>query len=133
MTEQQVPAAAHLRAESLRGLCGGAVHLPGDPSYDLARSPWNLQMSDFPAAVAYPAFPDEVADVLRTATAAGLSVAPQGTGHGAPPLHGNLTEAVLLGNVSYRVGKPLTWDPKNLKTNEADAEKFLRTEYLKGW
>ena len=38
---------------------------------------------DFPAAVAYPAFPDEVADVLRAASAAGLSVAPQGTGHGA--------------------------------------------------
>jgi predicted dehydrogenase len=46
---------------------------------------------------------------------------------------GALTEAVLLGNVSYRVGKPLTWDAKNLKTNEADAEKFLRTEYRKGW
>jgi FAD/FMN-containing dehydrogenase len=96
VTQQQVPAPAHLRAESLRGLCGGAVHLPGDAAYDLARSPWNLQMSDHPAAVAYPAFPDEVAEVLCTAAAAGLSVAPQGTGHGAPPLSGNLTEAVLL-------------------------------------
>src|SRR4051794_23348422 len=62
----------------------------------MARSPWNLQMSDFPAAVAYPAFPDEVADVLRTATSAELAVAVQGTGHGAPPLHGRLTDAVLL-------------------------------------
>src|SRR4051794_12674920 len=62
----------------------------------MARSPWNLQMSDFPAAVAYPAFPDEVADVLRTATSAGLAVAVQGTGHGAPPLQGRLTDAVLL-------------------------------------
>ena len=96
MTQQQAPTTARSRAETLRGLCGGSVHLPGDPAYDLARSPWNLQMSDFPAAVAYPAFPDEVADVLRTAAAAGLSVAPQGTGHGAPPLQGNLTEAVLL-------------------------------------
>jgi FAD/FMN-containing dehydrogenase len=96
VTQQQVPTAAPLRAESLRGLCGGSVHLPGDPAYDLARSPWNLQMSDFPAAVAYPAFPDEVADVLRTATAAGLGVAVQGTGHGAPPLAGQLTDAVLL-------------------------------------
>jgi hypothetical protein len=89
------PPAAH-RAESLRGLCGGSVHLPGDPAYDLARSPWNLQVSDHPAAVAYPAFPDEVAEVLRAAAAADLSVAPQGTGHGAPPLQGHLTEAVLL-------------------------------------
>jgi predicted dehydrogenase len=46
---------------------------------------------------------------------------------------GALTEAVLLGTVAYRVGKPLTWDAKNLKTNEADAEKYLRTDYRKGW
>jgi FAD/FMN-containing dehydrogenase len=90
--EQVVPA----RAERLRGLCGGSVQLPGDPAYDMARSPWNLQMRDYPAAVAYPAFPDEVADVLRAAAAAGLQVAAQGTGHGAPPLEGRLTEAVLL-------------------------------------
>ena len=86
-----------LRAASLRGLCGGAVHLPGDPAYDMARAPWNLRMSDhYPAAVAYPAFPDEVADVVRAAAAAGLSVAAQGTGHGAPALEGRLGEAVLL-------------------------------------
>src|SRR3954465_1953837 len=82
VTQQPMPAPAHLRAEALRGLCGGSVHLPGDPAYDLARSAWNHQMCRPPAAVVYPAFPDEVADVLRTAAAAGLSVAPQGTGHG---------------------------------------------------
>ena len=31
-------------AEALRGLAGGAVHLPGDPLYDEARMPWNLQV-----------------------------------------------------------------------------------------
>jgi FAD/FMN-containing dehydrogenase len=72
------------------------VQLPGDPAYDMARSPWNLQMRDHPAAVAYPAFPDEVAEVLRAAAAAGLQVAAQGTGHGAPPLEGRLGDAVLL-------------------------------------
>jgi FAD/FMN-containing dehydrogenase len=85
-----------LRAAGLRGLCGGAVHLPGDPAYDLARVPWNVQVSHHPAAVAYPAYPDEVAEVVRAAAAAGLSVAAQGTGHGAPPLEGRLTDAVLL-------------------------------------
>jgi FAD/FMN-containing dehydrogenase len=85
-----------LRAARLRGLCGGAVHLPGDPAYDLARAPWNLQISDHPAAVAYPAFPDEVAEVVRAAAAAGLRVAAQGTGHGAPALEGRLHDAVLL-------------------------------------
>jgi FAD/FMN-containing dehydrogenase len=96
VTQQQVPTTARSRAATLRGLCGGSVHLPGDPAYDMARSPWNLQTSDFPAAVVYPAFPDEVAEVLRAAAAAGLSVAVQGTGHGAPPLQGRLSESVLL-------------------------------------
>jgi hypothetical protein len=83
-------------AESLRGLCGGAVHLPGDPGFDMASSPWNLQVQHHPAAVAYPASPSEVADVLRAAKRAGLQVAPQGTGHGAAPLDGHLGESVLL-------------------------------------
>ena len=83
-------------AEVLRGLCGGAVHLPGDPAYDEARLPWNLQADSHPAAVAYPAFPPEVSTVLRAAASVGLNVAPQGTGHGAPPLAGHLRDAVLL-------------------------------------
>jgi FAD/FMN-containing dehydrogenase len=84
------------RAAGLRGLCGGAVHLPGDPGYDTARVPWNVAVEHHPAAVAYPAFPDEVADVLRAAREAGLVVAPQGTGHGAAPFEGRLGSAVLL-------------------------------------
>lgn len=80
----------------LRDLCGGAVYLPGDREYDDARRPWNLRTDDRPAAVAYPAFPDEVAELVRAAAAAGLRIAPQGTGHGAPPLSGQLADAVLL-------------------------------------
>ena len=85
-----VPEPAAPRAEVLRGLCGGAVHLPGDAAFDEVRMPWNLQVDVRPAAVAYPAFPSEVADVVRAAASVGLRVAPQGTGHGAPPLAGQL-------------------------------------------
>jgi predicted dehydrogenase len=46
---------------------------------------------------------------------------------------GALTEAVLLGNVSYRCGKPLTWDAKSLKADVADAERYIRKEYRKPW
>jgi predicted dehydrogenase len=46
---------------------------------------------------------------------------------------GALTEAALLGDVAYRSGKPLIWDAMNLKVNESEAEKFLRTEYRKSW
>ena len=42
------------RAESLRGLCGGAVLLPGDPGFDRARLPWNVAVDQRPAAVAHP-------------------------------------------------------------------------------
>ncbi|HEX6150307.1 FAD-binding oxidoreductase [Nocardioides sp.] len=80
----------------LRSLCGGAVHLPGDPAYEEVRWPWNLQVDARPAAVAYPAFPSEVTDVVRHAAGLGLRVAPQGTGHGAPPLAGRLEDAILL-------------------------------------
>src|SRR5690349_18800345 len=82
-------------ANSLRGLCGGAVHLPGDPGYDTARTPWNVTVDQRPAAVAYPADADEVASVVRAAAAAGLRVAVQSTGHNAGAL-GPLDDAVLL-------------------------------------
>jgi predicted dehydrogenase len=46
---------------------------------------------------------------------------------------GALTEAVLLGNVSYRLGKPFSWDAKNLRASEPEAERFIQHEYRKGW
>jgi FAD/FMN-containing dehydrogenase len=82
-------------ADALRGLCGGAVHLPGDPGYDAARSPWALVVDQRPAAVALPTTADEVVEVVRAAAAAGLQVAPQGTGHNAGPLR-DLDRAVLV-------------------------------------
>ncbi|MEV0565083.1 FAD-binding oxidoreductase [Dactylosporangium sp. NPDC050588] len=82
-------------ANSLRGLCGGAVHLPGDPGYDTARTPWNVTVDQRPAAVAFPADADEVASVVRASAAAGLRVAVQSTGHSAAAL-GPLDDVVLL-------------------------------------
>ncbi|MGE5747551.1 MAG: FAD-binding oxidoreductase, partial [Solirubrobacterales bacterium] len=83
------------RAASLRGLCAGAIHLPGDPGYDEARMPWNVAVDQRPAAVAYPGNAAEVSAVVRAAAEAGLRVAPQGTGHNAGPL-GSLDDVVLL-------------------------------------
>ncbi|MGH8893588.1 MAG: hypothetical protein ACRDWY_09850 [Actinomycetes bacterium] len=59
-------------AESLRGLCGGAVHVAGGPAYDVARMPWNAAVDQRPAAVAYPASAREVAEVVTSARRAGL-------------------------------------------------------------
>ena len=47
---------------------------------------------------------------------------------------GPLTEAVLLGNVSYRAGSKLEWDAEGLRaTNCPAAERYLRREYRTGW
>ena len=47
---------------------------------------------------------------------------------------GSLVEHNLLGNVAFRVGQELTWDPKQLKaTNCPPADAFIRREYRPGW
>jgi predicted dehydrogenase len=46
---------------------------------------------------------------------------------------GLLTEAVLLGNVAYRVGKPIKWDTNQGTTGDPAADKLLGRAYRKGW
>lgn len=47
---------------------------------------------------------------------------------------GNLTEAVLLGNVAYRAGKPITWDAEAMKvTDVKDANQYVQAAIRKGW
>ena len=89
--------APSLRAEALRGLCGGAVHLPGDPGYEMARMPWNVAVDQRPAAVAFPHSATEAAELVVRAARAGLRVAPQSTGHAAGPLaEGSLEDVVIV-------------------------------------
>ena len=47
---------------------------------------------------------------------------------------GPLTETCLLGNIAKRIDARLIWDAENLKvTNLPDANRYVRTEYRKGW
>jgi predicted dehydrogenase len=47
---------------------------------------------------------------------------------------GPFTEIVLLGNVAYRVGQAIEYDPAEMKiTNIAAANSFLKKDYRKGW
>jgi predicted dehydrogenase len=47
---------------------------------------------------------------------------------------GALTEAVLLGNVAYRLGKQIEWDAAALKCpNAPEADQYLKREYRPGW
>jgi predicted dehydrogenase len=47
---------------------------------------------------------------------------------------GWLTESNHLGNVAYRVGKKLEWDPVQMKaTNAPEADPLIRVPYRAGW
>ena len=47
---------------------------------------------------------------------------------------GPLTEICLLGNIAKRVDARILWDPAALKiTNLPEANRFVRTDYRKGW
>ena len=47
---------------------------------------------------------------------------------------GALTEAALLGNVAFRVGKRIEWDTQTLTApNCPEAEQFLQHQYRPGW
>jgi hypothetical protein len=47
---------------------------------------------------------------------------------------GWLTEANHLGNVAYRTGKKLQWDPNSLKASNApEADAFIHRKYREGW
>jgi hypothetical protein len=47
---------------------------------------------------------------------------------------GPFTEIVLLGNVAYRVGKTIEFDPQAMKvTNVPEANQLLSKSYRKGW
>jgi len=47
---------------------------------------------------------------------------------------GALTEAGLLGNVAFRTGRKLEWDPAKLRAvNAPEADRYLLHHYRKGW
>lgn len=111
-TPAATPAAtpADTPAEHLRGLCGGAVHLPGDEAYDVLRTPWNLAADLRPAAVAVPRSAADVADVMHAALDAGLRVAPISTGHAAALLTLGSLDDVVVVRMSALTG--VTVDPE---------------------
>jgi hypothetical protein len=73
----------------------GRVVRPDDEDWDRARAAWTLAVDQRPALVVEVADPFDVQAVVRYASANGLRVAPQGTGHNAAPL-GDLSDAILL-------------------------------------
>jgi FAD/FMN-containing dehydrogenase len=81
--------------ERLRSRLPDFFVLPGDPDWADARAAWNLAVSQRPAAVAYPATPDEVMVAVHAARTARWRIATQSTGHAAGA-YDSLEGCVLL-------------------------------------
>jgi FAD/FMN-containing dehydrogenase len=87
---------------ALRHAVRGSVLAPGDEGWDAARTPWNVAFEQNPALIVVPANSADVQAVVRFATANGLRVAPQGTGHGVGSLGGNLSDSILVRMTALR-------------------------------
>lgn len=88
------------RAAKLRDALGSCVVFADDAAYDTARMPWNVAVDQRPFAVATPESAEEVVEIVRAATAAGLRVAPQSTGHAAAGLAESGLDNVVLVRLS---------------------------------
>jgi len=81
--------------EALRDAISGTVVVPGDPDFDQARQAWNLTVDQRPAAVAVPRSAEDVVEIVRFASAHGLRVAPQASGHNVGQI-ASLEDTILL-------------------------------------
>lgn len=71
----------------------GKVWLLGDAEFDGARRPWNLAVEQEPCAVVEAADAEDVAALMRFASARSIPVTTQPSGHGAT---GRTADAILL-------------------------------------
>ena len=73
--------------------------------------------------------------VIRGLRRRAVTVVGTGSRTGSPFTYaGPFTEVVLLGNVAYRVGKTIEFDPETMKvTNAAEANQYLSKSYRSGW
>jgi len=69
--------------DQLRSQIHGSVIAPEDAQYDDVRQPWNLSVEHRPALVVVPERASDIATAVRFASAEGLRIAIQATGHGA--------------------------------------------------
>ncbi|SCL44570.1 FAD binding domain-containing protein [Micromonospora citrea] len=68
---------------ALRSVVRGQVWLPGEPTFDAARRPWNLAIDQQVDAVVEATDTADVVALVRHARAAGLRITTQPNGHGA--------------------------------------------------
>ena len=81
--------------ETLRAALSGDAIAQGEPGWDAARQAWNLTADQRPPLVVLAESATDIAATVRFASANGLRVAPQSTGHGATSM-GDLDGTILL-------------------------------------
>jgi FAD/FMN-containing dehydrogenase len=81
--------------QALRRQVKGAVIEPGRDGWDAATQAFNLTVRQEPALVALPADEQDVIQIVEFASANGMQIAAQRTGHNAEPL-GSLDDVVLV-------------------------------------
>lgn len=79
--------------DELRASVRGRVWLPADTGFDEVRRPWNRAVEQHSCAVVEAADADDIADLVRFASARDIPIAVQPSGHGAT---GRATDAILL-------------------------------------
>lgn len=78
-----MPVLSQTTLDLLRTAVRGRVWLPADTGFDHARLPWNRAVEQLACAVVEAADAEDIARLLRFASAHGVPVAPQPSGHGA--------------------------------------------------
>lgn len=78
-----MPVLSQTTLDLLRTAVRGRVWLPADAGFDDARLPWNRAVEQPTCAVVEAADAEDIARLLRFASAHGVPVAPQPSGHGA--------------------------------------------------
>jgi FAD/FMN-containing dehydrogenase len=96
IVEEQMSSVLIEEFDILRDSIAGELHVPGDLSWDAARTPWNLAADQHPAAVVIADSAEDVAETVRFASERGYGIAAQGTGHAAATLAGRLDETILV-------------------------------------
>lgn len=76
-------AAPDLDVQHLRDTVSGRVVLPGDPTYDVLRMPFNTRPDPYPSAIIRCFSEDDVRSAVEFAVSAELPVTVRGGGHGA--------------------------------------------------
>ena len=114
--------------------------IPQWPSGCLFVGQKGMILADYSKHVLLPAFADFVPPPQTIPNRPGTTRSGSRRARPGSPASANfeyggwLTEANHLGNVAFRAGKKLEWDPVKMRaTNAPEADRFIKREYRKGW